>query len=586
MQSDDAKTRPMKLAEALQVLKTNELKQDAEPFPVFLTCGFTPLHLQTFLAAHLQEAFPARRVTVEVGIFGDLTGNLEMARRQPYESVCLVMEWQDLDARLGIRNLGSWSPDSLPDIVEGARNRLEHLSALVRNAGEDASVVICLPTLPLPPVSYMPGWRAGLFEARLREAVYTFASQAGELSGVRLVNPQRLDSLSPVDKRLDVESELHFGFPYRVSHASYLADLMVRLIGPCFPKKGLITDVDDTLWRGILGEVGVDGISWDLDHGTHIHGLYQRFLQSLSEAGVLIGIASKNDPKNVELALARADIILKTGSIFPAEIHWGAKSESVGRILKAWNISADSVVFVDDSRTEIAEVKMVHPDIEGVLFPEGEEAAYAMIQRLRDLFGKERVSSEDAIRRDSLRVGSVFHEEMESDGEAANSFLKQAEAELTVSYAKEPLDTRALELVNKTNQFNLNGKRYTEKDWQLHLAGDDTILMIVSYEDKYGPLGKIVVLSGCRQDDCIRLNTWVMSCRAFSRRIEYQCLQLLFGRLDVDEIVFDFHATGRNTVMQRFFKDLSVTTKKNPLRLSKKLFFDRCPKLFHKTTEV
>ena len=118
-----------------------------------------------------------------------------------------------------------------------------------------------------------------------------------QLPNVRIVNPQRLDALSPPAERLDVKAELMSGFPYRTAHASVVAELLAEPLKPVMPKKGLITDLDDTLWRGILGEVGAHGVTWDLDHYSHMHGLYQQLLNSLAEAGVLIGVASKNDPR-------------------------------------------------------------------------------------------------------------------------------------------------------------------------------------------------------------------------------------------------------------------------------------------------
>ena len=91
------------------------------------------------------------------------------------------------------------------------------------------------------------------------------------------------DELSPLGRRLDVKAEVTTGFPYSLEHASRLAEFLAALIQELLPKKGLITDLDDTLWAGILGEIGVDGIAWDMADHAHMHGLYQQFLSSTSE---------------------------------------------------------------------------------------------------------------------------------------------------------------------------------------------------------------------------------------------------------------------------------------------------------------
>ena len=107
-------------------------------------------------------------------------------------------------------------------------------------------------------------------------------------------------------------------FPYRLPHASALAELLARAVVPCPPKKGLITDLDDTLSPGILGDVGPAGISWDLDHHSQVHALYQQMLASLAESGVLLAVASKNDPGNVAEAFAREPLDELKSRFFPA----------------------------------------------------------------------------------------------------------------------------------------------------------------------------------------------------------------------------------------------------------------------------
>ena len=112
------------------------------------------------------------------------------------------------------------------------------------------------------------------------------------------------------------------GFPYKLPYTSTFARMLASLVSNRAPKKGLITDLDDTVWSGILGEVGVDGINWTLEHHSQVHGLYQQFLSSLASAGVLIGVASKNDPALVQEAFARKDLLLQKENVFPFEVHW------------------------------------------------------------------------------------------------------------------------------------------------------------------------------------------------------------------------------------------------------------------------
>jgi FkbH-like protein len=153
---------------------------------------------------------------------------------------------------------------------------------------------------------------------------------------------------------------------------------------------------------------------------------------------------------------------------------------------------------------------------------------------------------------------------------------------MTFESAKANADPRAFELVNKTNQFNLNGKRFSEAEWQNILSDPAAFVLTVSYKDKYGPLGKIAVIMGKMQGHKLRVSSWVMSCRAFSRRIEYQCLNYLFETLGASEISFDYEATPRNGPLREFFANVLGGPPVPGLGLTKEQFATRIPPLFHR----
>jgi FkbH-like protein len=548
-----------------------------------LVCGFTPLHLETFLAAHLQQSLSGRRVLVKAGLYGDTAGTLENLRGTDAHAVALALEWPDLDARLGYRGAGKWGPAVTGEILATAKVTLDRMAAAIAAIPAAIPVVCSLPTLPLPPLFHTPGGQLGEAELELERAVLAFARGLAEHRGCSIVNGRRLAEDSPPHSRYDLKSDLLTGLPYSVAHADQVALALARLLAPAAPKKGLITDLDDTLWHGLVGEVGPENVAWDLASHQQAHGLYQKLLASLAEEGVLIGIASKNDAEVVQRALARPDLLLPLDRVFPVEVHWNAKSASVERILRTWNIAADNVVFVDDSPMELAEVAAVHPGIECVHFTSG--GAYALLRRLRDLFGKPRLAAEDAYRLESIRQNVAFQQA--SDGApGAESFLERAEATVTFDLDPPAGDPRILELINKTNQFNLNGIRYTEAEWRRLLDRPGAVLAAVSYRDKFGPLGKIAVLTGRQEAGALYIDSWVMSCRAFSRRIEHQFLKILFERSGTGEMVFDFRPTPKNGPLQDFFEALTGSRPAAAFRLGRDRFEENCPPLYHHVEET
>jgi len=294
----------------------------------------------------------------------------------------------------------------------------------------------------------------------------------------------------------------------------------------------------------------------------------------------LIGAATKNDAKLVDEAFARADLLLPPEQIFPVEAHWGPKSPSIARILRAWNLGPEAVVFVDDSPLELDEVRAAFPAVRTLLFPAQDDAAVSIfLEELQDLFGRSLLFEEDRLRVASVRTKVAFHEAARDA--SLDSFLGGVGAELVIEDAKSPVDLRALELVNKTNQFNLNGRRHAEADWARELGAAETILRVGSYSDKYGPLGKVVVARGRRSGPTLRLDVLVLSCRAFSRRVEHRILDQLFEDPSLDKLVFDYQQTPRNGPIAAFLEEIGAVAGEQGLVLSRSDFEERCPVLSH-----
>jgi FkbH-like protein len=575
----------LKLVEALEILKQPR-PDDASRLRVSLVCGFTPLHLETFLAAELRKGLPLHEIEISTGVFDDLIGNLQRSTRSKPDAVCAVIEWADIDPRLGLRRLGGWRLSDVADAVVAAEAYVAHLEQEMSKSAESVPVIACLPTLPLPPLFLQRPEESGAHELQLRLTLASFAAMLARRPGIRLLSAQTLDHLSPASERRDLRSEIVIGFPYSLDHASALGALLASVIQNPAPKRGLITDLDDTLWAGIVGEVGVENVAWSLDTHSQAHGLYQQMLASLASEGVLIGVASKNDPSLVDQVFERKDLLLSREAVFPIEAHWDPKSTSVERILDHWNIAPDMVVFVDDSPMELAEIKAAFPDVECVLFPrEDYYQLSSLLSRLRELFGKNTTTTEDSLRLASIRSASEFRISAKAANYSPDEFLENAEGTVVFLCGRDR-DPRAFELLNKTNQFNLNGRRMSEVAFNEMLDDPAAFLVTATYEDRYGPLGKIAALLGRKTGKTISVDAWVMSCRAFSRRIEHHCLSFLFERFGVDEIKLSFEPTDRNGPLQEFLGTLVRPLTGSSVGVSKDAFFAQAPRLVHRVSEA
>jgi predicted enzyme involved in methoxymalonyl-ACP biosynthesis len=326
----------MRLSEALQIAEQTcgQRRRD-----VHLLCGFTPLHLQTYVKAYLRLRFPEDSIQIQAGHYGDLEGNLVRALDQSAEAAIAVIEWADLDQRLGIRGSGGWRRPTIDDILAQSGERFARLERKLEALAQKIPVALVSPTLPLPPLAQNSPMQASKVELKLTAFLNEFLLKVSECKGIRTISAANLAVESPYSSRHDIKMDLAFGFPYSLSHAEVLARFGVNCIFPAEPKKGLITDLDETLWKGILGDLGANGVSWSIEDKSQIHALYQQLLDSLAESGVLVAIASKNDPLLVNEAFHRTDLLIRPESIFPVEVGWGQKSEAIGRILKAWCLS-------------------------------------------------------------------------------------------------------------------------------------------------------------------------------------------------------------------------------------------------------
>lgn len=535
----------MKLLEALKLVAAARRRQST--VQLRLAAGFEPLHLPTFLVAHHAQRFSDARLEVHTGLYGDIVGTLRAATGQ--EVVVVVLEWADLDARLGLRATSRWSGPAVLDIVEAVDGVLARIGEAIREI-KSAMVVVVPPTLGLLCPSLGSLGRSGTLELQLEAALATWKIRVSELRGVSFLS---LDD-SHIDGG-DARSMLETGFPYSIKHADALCERIVAAAYPSTPKKGLITDLDGTLWSGLVGEVGPAEVAWTLGERAQHHGIYQLFLQQLADHGVLLAVASKNEQPRVDDALGRRDLYVDGQQLFPAIASWGPKSDSVARILRAWNVGPSDVVFVDDTPHELAEVAASYPDLVCLEFPRDPAAVVGVLGRLRGLFGGGTVTAEDLSRAESIRSNVAFSDDLASNTNDRR-FLDSLNGVVGFSWGPDVDLERAVQLLNKTNQFNVNGRRVEMAEVRGYISDPGHAVLAVSYQDRYGSLGTVGIVVGRAEGSRFVVQSWAMSCRAFCRRIEHHTLAALHNRFG--SVAIDFARTTRNAPLRAFLRDLHL----------------------------
>ncbi len=281
--------------------------------------------------------------------------------------------------------------------------------------------------------------------------------------------------------------------------------------------KVLVTDLDHTLWHGIIGDDGPTGIHYRPEGKGYRHFVYQTLLRRLRADGVLLAAVSKNDDAVARQPLASGDMVLRDTDFVAIVASWQPKSAQIEMLAEQLNLGLDAFVFVDDNPVEIAEVSSRLPSVTCVSFPAGEQGLAEVLDTLVRLFRRTSVTEED--RQRTLLYQRRLSTLPPREGNAGDirEFLRELGMTLTIEERTTGDRARAVQLINKTNQFNINGIRLEDADVaQQLLAGSR--LFTASLSDRSGDHGQILAALLAPNGS---LTSFVMSCRIFQRRVEH-----------------------------------------------------------------
>lgn len=291
------------------------------------------------------------------------------------------------------------------------------------------------------------------------------------------------------------------------------------------PKKCLVLDMDNTLWGGVVGEAGIEGIALGPDYPGNVFMEFQRRILSLRDRGVLLAAASKNNPADVEAVFAEHPSCLLRREHFSAfEVHWEDKAVSLRRVARTLNIGLDALVFFDDNPVERAWVREQLPEVTVIEAPASPMGYWKALDD-SGCFDSLTLTNEDR-----QRAGMYAQEEqrkaLQSSAGSLEDFLRSLDLVLTVGCIDESTLPRVAQLLAKTNQFNLTTRRHDEAAIrEMSAAGTG---LWVRVRDRFGDAGLVGVVIAVPADAGVwRIDTLLMSCRVIGRRVETAMLGLL-----------------------------------------------------------
>ena len=326
-----------------------------------------------------------------------------------------------------------------------------------------------------------------------------------------------------------------------------LASVISSILGES--KKCLVLDFDNTLWGGIIGEVGVNAIELGPDSSRGKAFLeFQLTIKDLATRGVLIAGCTKNEMKNALSGLNNPNSILKPEDFAVIEASWDPKPIAMKRIIQSMNLGSRAFVFVDDSKIEVHSVKREFPEIETVLLDSKFPEKYSSCILRPRYFESVKLTREDISRKGS-QVTAHLKKSTEVSSYDHLEMLKDLNAVATIGRPTSDQFERILQLVNKTNQFNLNGIRRTPSEIRRFAEDPDSLALVGEFKDDLTNYGLTTVIGGRVERGSFKVEIWVMSCRTFDRYLEHAMLSALQGEMvakSANSFSLDFKQTARN----------------------------------------
>lgn len=326
-------------------------------------------------------------------------------------------------------------------------------------------------------------------------------------------------------------------------------------------KKCLVLDLDNTLWGGLAGEDGMSGISLDISGKGKSFYDFQKEIINLYNKGIILAVNSKN---NVEDAMSiinnHPHMLLREHHFSSLKINWNDKFSNIKEISKDLNISTDSMVFFDDSPVERELIKSMLPEVKVVEVP-ADTSRYADTLKNIVEFEFLKITDED-IKRNLMYKGNQRRIELRQQFKNIEDYLASLKIKVVIEYANKFSIPRIAQLTQKTNQFNMTTKRYSQTDIENMVKSENYFVLSCQVLDKFGDNGISGVCIIKMENTCAYFDTFLLSCRVLGRNVEYayihKIISLLRGK-SIDHIYALFIRTEKNKANEKFYAQAGFT---------------------------
>ena len=390
--------------------------------------------------------------------------------------------------------------------------------------------------------------------ARVNRHIYDVATRSDGVYVLDLARWAALTGKGYADVTVDFLARQPLSAQGQVEFAFFIARNLRPLIIP--RRKVLALDLDNTLWGGVIGEDGVDGVILGHDFPGDVYLRIQRELLELRHQGVLLVIVSKNNEADARQAFeSLPDMILKWDDFVVRKINWNHKYENLRDTARELGLGLDSFVFIDDSHYECEQMRQFLPEV--LILNESPDA----LQLLRaiwqtDAFDSLAVSDEDQRRHQDYSVREARN--VQAHHGDLQSFLRSLEMEAMIEPVQSSNLDRVVTMLGKTNQFNLTTRRHSRTQVQAMLESPGTIALALRLRDRFGDQGIVAVLVAlCDSDQStLRVDSFLVSCRALGRGVEDALWAAALEQArqqEVKKLEAEYIATAKNAIVAEIY---------------------------------
>ncbi len=432
-------------------------------------------------------------------------------------------------------------------VEQGTKDFIELLSDAAARSAVPSVVCLC----PLSPDAAADAARS----EELLASEAAIASAFKDAPTVHVVTSADLAAAYHVKEHYSPHTDQLGHVPYTPDFFTALGTMVSRRVWALRsrPYKVIALDCDGTLWKGVCGEDGPDGVQFG-PPWTHL----QEFMVRQYEAGMLLCLCSKNSDEDVIAVFDRrqAEMPLQRKHIVSTRVNWAPKSENLRSLAAELDLGLDSFIFVDDNPLECAEVEANCPGALALRLPPNEEKIPTFLQRVW-AFDHLKVTSEDKHRTEYYRA-NVQRETARTGSLSMEDFLRGLQLQITIAPVEASQLERVAQLTQRTNQFNATGIRRTVSDLQ-RLGGQEggSECLAIQVRDRFGDYGLVGAVIYATTSDALVVDSFLLSCRVLGRRVEHRILAELGGiakRLRLTHVDVLFTASAKNKPARDFLE--------------------------------